>query len=237
VRFTQETFWDEFLKQYYVTNYLLDAEIGAFPDTVNSTEFVTVTMRVTNNAENSVLGVTPSPLTVVSTGTASAVLSTGPVPATADLVAGDSASFTWTYQVFSGAMGGVLTFSGNAYGEDAVSGEYVFSPFVCSNPVKVPGPGQGTEEPPTDSNEQMQPVAGNRIRDARQALDMLQQQFAAAEDEGKDTTPCEKLLELVEEYLQRAQENFERGNYIAANYWALQATAALEEADKCLKNL
>lgn len=237
VEFTQDTFWEEFLKQYYTTNYPLDAEIGAFPETVSSTEIVTVTMGVTNMDDHSINGVAPSPLTVVSTGTAHAVLATGPVPVSANLVAGDSAAFVWTYQVFSGAMGGTLTFSGNAYGTDSISGETVFSPLVHSNVVVIPGPGQMVEDNPSDPNEQMQPVADNRIQSAETALDLLEQQFAAAEGEGKDTTPCEELLELVEAYIQTAQENFERGNYIAANYWALQATAVLEEAEECLKNL
>jgi len=237
VELTQDTFWEEFLKQYYTTNYPLDAEIVAEPGSVGSGELVTVAMEVTNIDDNTITGVTPSPLTVVSSGTAFALLVSGPVPASADLVADDSATFVWTYQAFSGGMGGSLTFVGNAHGTDSISGEPVFSPLAVSNRVNVPGPGQINDEPPTDPNEQMQPVADNRIQAADRTLESLQEQLAAAEREGKDTTPCKDLLELAEEYLRLAQENYEKGNFIAANYWALQATAMLEEAEKCLENL
>ncbi len=234
---SEDTFWDEFLNQYYNPNYSLDAVLHADPSTVESTEIVTVTMIVTNILENTIMGVTPSPLTVISTGTAHAVIQTGPLPVSADLVAGDTATFIWTYQVFSGARGGTLTFSGNAYGTDSVSGDPVFSPLVVSNKVVVPGPSATTEEPPPDYNQQVQPLANNSIQTAETGLQSLQDLIAAAENEGKDTTPCKILLELVEEYLRRAQENYEKGNYIAANYWALQATATLEEAEKCIENL
>lgn len=234
---SEDTFWDEFLNQYYNPNYSLDAVLHAAPSTVESTEIVTVTMIVTNILENTIMGVTPSPLTVISTGTAHAVMQTGPLPVSADLVAGDTATFMWTYQVFSGARGGTLTFSGNAYGTDSVSGDPVFSPLVVSNKVVVPSPSATTEEPPPDYNQQVQPLANNNIQTAETGLQSLQDLIAAAENEGKDTTPCKILLELVEEYLQRAQENYEKGNYIAANYWALQATATLEEAEKCIENL
>ncbi|MBU7016850.1 MAG: hypothetical protein HXS44_05030 [Theionarchaea archaeon] len=234
---SEDTFWDEFLNQYYNPNYSLDAVLQAAPGTVKSTEIVTVTMVVTNTAENTIMGVTPSPLTVISTGTAHAVMQTGPLPVSADLVAGDTATFMWTYQAFSGSRGGTLTFSGNAYGTDSVSGDTVFSPLVVSNTVVVPGPSAGAEEPPPDYNQQVQPLANNSIQSAETGLQSLQDLIAAAESEGKDTTPCKILLELVEEYLQRAQENYEKGNYIAANYWALQATATLEEAEKCIENL
>lgn len=237
VLFSGDTYWEEFLKQYYNPSYPLDAVIEAAPDAVNSTETITVVMEVTNNDDHSITGVAPSPLTVVPTGTAYAVLQSGPVPVSANLVAGDSAVYTWQYQAFSGALGGTIAFSGNAHGTDSISGETVFSPLVSSNRVTVHGPNVITNETVPDHNEQMRPVANNRIRSVESDLEMLQEHFSTMEAEGKDTTPCERLLELVEEYLQRAQENFEKGNYIAANYWALQATEALEEAEKCLENL
>lgn len=230
-----DTFWDEFLKQYYTTNYPLDAVMAAVPEVAHSGEVVTVTMTVTNMVDHTISAVTPSLLTVVSTGTAHAVFVSGPTPASADLVANDSATFTWQYQVYPGGTGGNIIFSGNAYGTDSISMETVFSPFVSAT-VVVPGSVQNPENI-QDNNQQMQPVADNRLQAAEQALAVLQLQLANAQSEGKDITPCEELLELVEVYLQRAQENYDRGNYIAANYWALQATEALEEAEECLKNL
>jgi hypothetical protein len=230
-----DTFWDEFLKQYYSANFPLDAVMAAVPEVAHAGEIVSVTMTVTNKDDHTISAVTPSVLTVVPTGTAHAVYVSGPTPASADLVAGDSVTFTWQYQVYPGGMGGAVIFSGNAYGTDSVSMETVFSPFV-STIVKVPGAGQNPENN-QDDNQQMQPVADNRLQAAEQALEALQLQLTNAQNEGKDTTPCEELFELVEVYLQRAQENYEKGNYIAANYWALQATKALDETEECLRNL
>jgi hypothetical protein len=235
VEFTEDTFWDEFLNQYYSTNYALDAAMVADPNVTSNAETVIITMEVTNISGATVNMVSPSPLTVAPSGTAHAVLASGPTPVSANLVAEESVVYAWEYTVFSGANGGILTFSGNAYGKDSVSGETVFSPLVSAS-VIVRGLGQ-TEEPVTSPNEQMQPVADNRVQSAETLYDQLVQQFSTAEDEGKDTTPCEDLLELVEIYLERAQENYQRGNYIAANYWALQAAAAMEDAEECLDNL
>ncbi len=236
VALSDETFWDEFLNQYYNPLYELDASMTAVPVVASTGETVTVTMTVTNNSGGTITSIAPSPLTVTPTGTAHAVLASGPTPATADLTDSSSAAYVWTYQVFSGAIGGTLTFWGNAYGLDS-GGEEVFSPLVSSNIVRVPNSNQPPEEPPPDPNEQMQPVADNRIQTVEDTLESLQEQFAALKEEEKDTTPCDALLELVEEYLERARENYEKGNYIAANYWALQATSTLEEAQECLENL
>jgi hypothetical protein len=236
-KLAQDTFWNEFLEQYYSGQYQLAASLDAVPTSVSSGDLVTVFMQVTNNLEHTATAVTPSPLTWTSSGTAFAVLATGPVPVTADLVAGQSVTFVWTYQVFSGPMGGAIVFSGNAHGIDSVSSESIFSPLVSSPPVHVPSPSQISEEPTPDPNEQMQPVANNRIQSTENDLEILRQQFQAKINEGKDVEPCEALLTLVEEYLALAQENFKKGNYIAANYWTLQATAALEEAEECLEDL
>lgn len=236
VELTGDTFWDEFLNQYYSTSYPLGAEMSAEPNIVGSGEIVTVSMEVTNVSGHTVTSVTPSSLTVTPTGSAHAVLDSGPAPLMADLTDGQSVIYTWTYQVFGGMSGGTLTFWGNAHGID-FGGNKVFSPLVASNPVTVPGANLIPEKPKPDPNEQMRPVANNRVLTVERSLESLRQQFAALEAEGKDTTPCEDLLALAEEYLARAQENYEKGNYIAANYWALQATAMLEEAEECLENL
>ncbi|MBU7044102.1 MAG: hypothetical protein HXS47_10965 [Theionarchaea archaeon] len=236
-KLAQDTFWDEFLQQYYSGSYSLSAVLEATPDSVKPGDLVTVSMTVTNDLSNTVMSVTPSSLIWTSSGSAFAIPVSGPVPATADLVGGQSATFVWIYQIFSGPVGGAIVFSGNAHGTDSVSSEPVFSPLVDSNPVHVPGPSQITEESTPDPNEQLQPVASNRIQSTENALEILRQQFQAKMKEGKDVEPCEALLKLVEEYLATAKENFQKGNYIAANYWTLQATAALEEAEECLEDL
>ncbi|MBU7014057.1 MAG: hypothetical protein HXS52_01730 [Theionarchaea archaeon] len=232
----ENTFWDEFLKQYYSATYPLSATLVAEPDLALSGDTVTVTMEVTNLSGVTITAVTPSPLTVITIGTASAALSSGPAPVKADLVSGQSVNFVWEYTVFSGSTGGVVLFSGNASGTDSVSSETVFSPLAISNKVAIPGAAQLITKP-TDSNQQIQTLANNRIQEARNILESLNEQFALLESEGKDTTPCEDLLNQVEEYLRLAEENYQKSNYIAANYWALQATAAMERAEKCLDEL
>lgn len=234
---SEDTFWEEFLSQYYNPSYPLDAALSASPDKVKGGDSITVTMTVTNTGANTITMVTPSPLTITSTGSASATLVSGPTPGSSDLAGGGSTSFTWVYQAVSGTRGGTLTFWGNAHGKDSVSSEEVFSPVVSSNTVNVLAPPVIVVKPPPNSNEQMQPVASHRIQQVRSVLESLQQQAAAAEEEGKNVEPCKEKLDLAEEYLQRAQDNYEKGNYIAANYWALQATEALEEAEECLENL
>lgn len=234
VKLSEDKFWDEFLNQYYSTIYKLDASMAADPETASDAETVSITMEVTNVSGSSVTMVTPSSLTIAPTNTAHATLVSGPTPSSADLVAQESVTFTWEYKVFSGANGGTLMFTGNAHGTDS-AGETVFSP-LASTTITVVGPNR-VEEQITSPNEQMQPVARTRLQSAETLLDQLTEQFATAESEGKDTTPCEELLELVELYLERAEEHYGRGNYIAANYWALQATSAMEEAEECLNNL
>ncbi|MBU6997148.1 MAG: hypothetical protein HXS41_05565 [Theionarchaea archaeon] len=232
----ERTFWDEFLKQYYSTTYPLSATLVAEPDLVFSGDTVTVKMEVTNLSGATITAVAPSPLTMITIGAASAVLSSGPTPVKADLVSGQPVVFVWEYQVFSGNSGGTIIFSGNAHGTDSATSETVFSPLALSNKVTIPAPAQVINNP-TDNNEQIQSLANNRIQEVRTILESLNQQFASLESEGKDTTPCEELLQEVEEYLRLAEENYQRGNYIAANYWALQATAAMEKAEKCLDEL
>ncbi|MBU7023078.1 MAG: hypothetical protein HXS40_02835 [Theionarchaea archaeon] len=231
----RDTFWDEFLQQYYSANYPLSATLVAEPSLAYSGDTVTVKMEVTNLSGTTITAVAPSPLTVITMGTASAALSSGPTPVKADLVSEQSVVFVWEYVVSSGNSGGAILFSGNAHGTDSAS-ETVFSPLAVSNRVTIPGPAQLIVKP-TDNNQQVQSLANNRIQEARNMLESLNQRFASLQNEGKDTTPCEELIKQVEEYLRLAEENYQRGNYIAANYWALQATAAMEKAEKCLDEL
>lgn len=218
------------------TEYKLEASLAASPGVTKSGDSVTVTMAVTNPCCNTITSVTPSTLTVDFKGSASAVLTSGPNPTSKDIDQGKTETFTWVYQVSAQASGGTVTFSGNASGLDSTVPETVYSPTVTSNTVVIPAP-IPVSEPAPDYNKQMQPVANNKITSAQSTLELLRREFASLQEKGKDVGPCKILLDLAEEYLKKAEENYQRGNYIAANYWALQATAVLEQAKKCLENL
>ena len=123
-----------------VSNATLSSSISASPSPVSSGDTVTVTMIVQNTSGTQANNVTPSSLTVNTTGTASATLLSGPSPASANIPAGGSQNFTWTYIANSGANGGTISFMGYASGTDAGTGNPVFSPATTSNTVTVQAP-------------------------------------------------------------------------------------------------
>ena len=70
--------------------------------------------------------VTPSTLTIDDSGTgAQANLESGPEPTSANIGAGDSQDFVWTYM--AGSTPGTVNFTGNATGYDANSQEEISS--------------------------------------------------------------------------------------------------------------
>ena len=118
----------------------LSSSISVAPGQVSSGQQVTVTMNVQNTGGTQANNVTPSALTVNTTGTASATLLSGPNPASANIPASGSQNFTWTYIANSGANGGTISFTGNASGTDAGTGNPVSSSVTTSNAVAVQVP-------------------------------------------------------------------------------------------------
>ena len=118
----------------------LSSSISVTPNQVGTGQQVTVTMNVSNTGGTQANNVTPSTLTVNTTGTASAVLASGPIPPSANIPAGSSQDFTWTYTCNSGANGGTVSFTGNASGTDAITLNPVSSPVTTSNVVTVETP-------------------------------------------------------------------------------------------------
>lgn len=203
----------------------------ATPAVVKPGDTITVTMTVQNTGQAGALNVTPSVLTVAGTGTVAPI--SGPVPASINIPGLSAQTFTWTYKAIGN---GTVTFSGNATGTDANSGAVVISPVVASNTViiRTPNPTPANRSNP---NQQMRPVSQTHIKEAEDHIPYTEELIEEAKAEGKDTTECEELLEQAKEALEKAYMYFAGGNYIAANYWAMQAIEFLEKCRKCLENL
>ncbi len=112
----------------------LVATLIATPDAVGLGETVQVLMRVDNIGEIAAQNVTPSALTLSNPALFTPI--GGPVPASADLQAGQSITFTWTYRA-SSAQTGTNTWQGYASGRNAQTGGQVSSAPVTSNLVYV----------------------------------------------------------------------------------------------------
>ena len=106
--------------------------ITAAPTLVTAGSTITVTMALTSS--QSIAGVSPGALTITPTNGVSAVLLTGPNPASATIGASPT-TFTWTYQATAGANIGQLTFGGGA--NDGGSNTW---PWAQSNSVIVHPP-------------------------------------------------------------------------------------------------
>ncbi|MBU7012514.1 MAG: hypothetical protein HXS46_17675 [Theionarchaea archaeon] len=203
----------------------------ATPAVVKPGDTITVTMTVQNTGQAGALNVTPSALTVAGTGTVTLI--SGPVPASINIPGLSAQTFTWTYKAIGN---GTVTFSGNAIGTDANSGAVVISPVVASNTVII-RTANPTPANRSNPNQQMRPVSQTHIKEAEDHIPYIEELVEEAKAEGKDTTECEELLEQAKKALEKAYMYFAGGNYIAANYWAMQAIEFLEKCRKCLENL
>ncbi|MFQ5892529.1 MAG: hypothetical protein ACE5HW_07025, partial [Candidatus Methanofastidiosia archaeon] len=61
--------------------------------------------------------------------------------------------------------------------------------------------------------------------------------LSEAQNKGLDTSQCEILIDEAKELLTLANQEFGKGNYIAANNFALQALSKLKETKECLEEL
>lgn len=61
--------------------------------------------------------------------------------------------------------------------------------------------------------------------------------LSQARAKGLDTSAVEVVAKKAEEYLQAARDYFRGGNYVAANFFALEAIDMYEEALETLKNM
>ncbi|MBI5545872.1 MAG: hypothetical protein HY901_18440, partial [Deltaproteobacteria bacterium] len=95
---------------------ILAGSLSVTPNPANEGQTVTLTLIVQNSGMTQVLDLRPSAPAVA--GTSSAVLRSGPVPASADLDCGATRAFVWTYAVGSR---GTLRFTTSASGSDATT--------------------------------------------------------------------------------------------------------------------
>jgi len=126
--------YDYYLIKYEGIPGRLQSSISATPATVTPGQTITVSMTVNNTGGETVNNVAPSSLTLG--GTSSAALSTGPSPASANIAAGGSQTFSWTYTAGSA---GTVNFAGNATGTGAVSGNSFSSASTTSTDVTILG--------------------------------------------------------------------------------------------------
>ncbi|HOT85503.1 MAG TPA: hypothetical protein PLC78_07005, partial [Methanofastidiosum sp.] len=124
--------YDYYLIKYEGIPGRLQSSISATPATVTPGQTITVSMTVNNTGGETVNNVAPSSLTLG--GTSSAALSTGPSPASANIAAGGSQTFSWTYTAGSA---GTVNFAGNATGTGAVSGNSFSSASTTSTDVTI----------------------------------------------------------------------------------------------------
>ena len=84
---------------------------------------------------------------------------------------------------------------------------------------------------PPDFNESMRSLASHRISQVQSLLEEVQ--GLLTELDQSSSTSCFDRLTDVETYLEKAETFFMSGNYIAANYWVLQAYNLLQEIQEC----
>lgn len=111
----------------------LSSTLAAAPTPASTGQIITVTMTVTNTGGNTVNTAAPSALTLG--GTSNATYETGPSPASANILAGGSQDFTWTYT--TALTAGTVNFTGSASGVDEISGAPVNGTPGTSNDVLI----------------------------------------------------------------------------------------------------
>lgn len=109
--------------------------VSTSPEVVNLGQSIQVTLHVTNTGSEALHDVTPGE--PQPEGVPATRLS-GPEPASADLAAGESRDFVWTY---GATQVGSAIFQVDAVGSDAFSGEEVRAPAARSSGLLVQRPG------------------------------------------------------------------------------------------------
>jgi M6 family metalloprotease-like protein len=198
---------------------------------------ITVYMIVSNTGQATANNVTPSPLLINTTGIAAVTYVSGPTPGSDNIPGGSSRTFTWAYTCNSGDVGDTITFSGNATGTDANTGNPVAS-NMDSVTITVRLPAGGVlSELPFKFNKQLRPLSDYRIKRAEKLKSDVEELIEKAKTEEKDTTECENLLNQAKEALKKAHMYFTGTNYVAANNWAIKAIELITKAKECLENL
>ena len=124
--------------------------------------------------------------------------------------------------------------------EDVVQAllQAVGSAIAQSGTVEIePVSGVVLDLPPPDYNEMMRPLALENIKKAQDLHTDVENLVESIMNQGKQIPEEVKtLIDLAETYLARAEYYNTSGNYVAANYWAIQAQEQFKEAIQSLEN-
>ncbi|HNV69914.1 MAG TPA: hypothetical protein PKO06_09465, partial [Candidatus Ozemobacteraceae bacterium] len=104
------------------------------PTSLLTGQAITLTGTVTNSGQTTAVGLTPSTISVNQVSGGNAILSVGPTPASMNLAAGSSSSFSWT---FTAQTSGIINFSGTMTWTDANSQLASTSTLTTSGNVTI----------------------------------------------------------------------------------------------------
>jgi len=92
-----------------------------------------------------------------------------------------------------------------------------------------------TPQPPVDYNSPVRSLATHNISQSQSVFDEVQSMCEKLKNENDPlySKCCVDRLDEVTAYLEMAEKYFMSGNFIAANYWALQALEILQEIEEC----
>ncbi|MFQ6087780.1 MAG: lamin tail domain-containing protein [Candidatus Methanofastidiosia archaeon] len=123
----------------------------------------------------------------------------------------------------------------SAYGTPGAQNSVYVAPSITCDYVGY-GCG-GPRRPHVDITETIKPLAQNTINENNSLLSDVEDLLSEAQNKGLDTSQCEILIDEAKELLTLANQEFGKGNYIAANNFALQALSKLKETKECLEEL
>jgi uncharacterized repeat protein (TIGR01451 family) len=117
--------------QGYFTSMIADRSL------VSTGDQITLSFTITNNSGNTVNNIEPSAANLTGTNGATASYVSGPIPSTADLSNGQSATFTYVYTVTAGSSPGIITFDANASGTGNTNFPTAYSRGVIVTPPLI----------------------------------------------------------------------------------------------------
>ena len=99
-------------------------------------------------------------------------------------------------------------------------------------------PPPSVQSPPPDYNEMTHPLALENIKKAKDLQAEVDNLVEDITDQGKEIPEEVKtLIDLAQTHLEKAEDYYAAGNYIAANYWAIRAQELFKEVIQALKDL
>ncbi|HAE41194.1 MAG TPA: hypothetical protein DCG57_21560, partial [Candidatus Riflebacteria bacterium] len=121
----------------------LTASLTFVPNDIELNDEVTLVLKLSNNVTlgSTIENILPAAPLKISTGSGSLLLLSGPEPSIANLRAGNTASFTWTYRATQHTGPGTMQMIASATGNDAnllsANPGYATSGVALSSPLKI----------------------------------------------------------------------------------------------------